>query len=241
MNLDNINSSSEKSSNVCKVNFNAKTFTDFSTNEAFKTLRTNLLFCSVNNKVLLISSANPNEGKSTISAELSKSLAEIDKKVLLIDADLRKSVMITNKTARSSILGLSEYLSNQATLKEVLYNTQLDNFDVIFSGAFPPNPVELLSTDKFKNLINSLKEKYDYIIIDTPPINYVIDAAIIATVCDSSILVFSKDKTKTSDAIKAKTQLEKSKCKILGAIINQTSPKGDVYRKYYYTSRKYGK
>ena len=84
MNLDNINSSSEKSSNVYKVTFNAKTFTDFSTNEAFKTLRTNLLFCSVNNKVLLISSANPNEGKSTISAELSKSLAEIDKKVLLI-------------------------------------------------------------------------------------------------------------------------------------------------------------
>ena len=143
MNLENINSSSEKSTNACKVNFNAKTFTDFSTNEAFKTLRTNLLFCSVDNKVLLISSANPNEGKSTISAELSKSLAEIDKKVLLIDADLRKSVMITNKTARSSILGLSEYLSNQAPLKDVLYKTQLDNFDVIFSGAFPPNPVEL--------------------------------------------------------------------------------------------------
>ncbi len=240
MNLDIISSSSEKSANVSKVNFNTKTFTDFSSNEAFKTLRTNLLFCGTNNKVILISSANPNEGKSTISAELSKSLAEIDKKVILIDADLRKSVMITNKTARNSIIGLSEYLSGQATLKEVMYQTQLDNFNVIFSGTFPPNPVELLSTDKFKDLINSLKSEYDYIIIDTPPINYVIDAAIIATVCDSAILVFSKDKTKTADAIKAKEQLEKSKCKILGAILNQTSPKGDLYHKYYYSSKKYG-
>ena len=241
MNSENLNISLEKSPNVCKVNFNTKTFSDFSTNEAFKTLRTNLLFCGTDKKVILVSSANPNEGKSTISAELSKSLAEIDKKILLIDADLRKSVMITNKSVRNSIVGLSEYLSSQSTLEEVLYQTQLKNFDVIFSGAFPPNPVELLSTSSFEDLINNLRNQYDYIIIDTPPINYVIDAAIIATVCDSSILVFSKDKTKTSDAIKAKTQLEKSKCKILGAIINQTSPKGDVYRKYYYTSRKYRK
>lgn len=241
MNLENINSSIEKSSNVSKVNFNTKTFSDFSSNEAFKTLRTNLLFCGTDNKVILISSANPNEGKSTISAELSKSLAEINKKVLLIDADLRKSVMITNKTVRNSVIGLSEYLSDQASLQEVMYQTQMENFNVIFSGAFPPNPVELLSTDKFKDLINDLKKKYDYIIIDTPPINYVIDAAIIATVCNSAILVLSKDKTKTSDAIKAKEQLEKSKCKVLGAILNQTSPKGDLYHKYYYTSKKYGK
>ena len=241
MNFNNINSSIEKSSNVCKVNFNTKTFSDFSTNEAFKTLRTNLLFCSTNNKVILISSANPNEGKSTISAELSKSLAEIDKKILLIDADLRKSVMITNKTARNSVVGLSEYLSNQATLDEVMYHTQLKNFDVIFSGTFPPNPVELLSTDKFKDLITDLKQEYDYIIIDTPPVNYVIDAALIATVCDSAILVLSKDKTKTNDAIKAKEQLEKSKCKILGAIINNTSPKGDLYYKRYYAQNKYKK
>lgn len=241
MNLNNINSPNEKSSNVAKVNFNTKTFSDFSSNEAFKTLRTNLLFCGAGNKVILISSANPNEGKSTISAELSKSLAEINKKVLLIDADLRKSVMITNKTARSSVVGLSEYLSSQAELSDALYHTQLDNFNVIFSGVFPPNPVELLSTDRFKDLIGELRKIYDYIIIDTPPINYVIDAAIIATVCDSAILVLSKDKTRTSEAVKAKEQLEKSKCKILGAILNQTSPKGDVYHKYYYSSRKYGK
>ncbi len=225
-----------------KVNFNTSAKNDYPTNEAFKTLRSNLLFCGTDVKTVLITSSHQNEGKSTISTELSKSLAEIKKKTLLIDADMRKSVILRRNLKTQNILGLSELLSGQATISQVLYNTQDPYFDVIFSGRFPPNPVELLSSTAFKTIINQFKDVYDYIIIDSPPLGPVIDAAVISVNCDSAILVISHGKVKFQDALAVKEQLNKSGCRILGAILNETDPKHkDVSRyykdrKYYYTS-----
>lgn len=221
-----------------RVSFNTTAKSDYLTNEAYKTLRTNILFCGSDIKSIVITSCHENEGKSTVASELCKSFAESEKKVLLIDADLRKSVMLRKNPRAQDILGLSELLSDQAALNEVLYNTQHSNFDVIFSGHFPPNPVELVGSSKFKKLIDELKQYYDYIIIDTPPLGVVIDAAVIASICDGAVMVVSNSKTRYRDAIEVKEQLVKSGCRILGAILNHTEQSRSYYKRYY-KDRKY--
>ena len=220
-------------SSAGRVNFNTTVNKTFPTNEAYKTLRTNILFCGSVIKTILITSSHENEGKSTISTELSKSLSEIGKKTILIDADMRKSVILKKNLKSQNILGLSELLSGQASLNQVLYNTQNPFFDVIFSGHFPPNPVELLSSDNFKNLIEICNSHYDYIIIDSPPLGPVIDAAVISTICDGSIIVISSGKTQFQEIVYAKEQLEKSNCKILGAVLNETTPLNKYSNRYY--------
>lgn len=225
-----------------KVNFNTSAKSDYATNEAFKTLRSNLLFCGTNIKTILITSTLENEGKSTVSTELAKSLAEINKKTLLIDADMRRSTILPRNLKTQNILGLAELLSGQATIEQVLYNTQEPNFDVIFSCAFPPNPVELLNSDFFDSIMEKFKKVYDYIIIDSPPLGLVIDAAVISSRCDGAIMIITPDKTHISEALGVKEQLTKSGCKILGAVINETNPKhkdkSRTYksRNYYYTA-----
>lgn len=216
-----------------KVNFNTTAKNDYSTNEAFKTLRSNLLFCGKDIKAVLVTSSHENEGKSTVSSELAKSLAEINKKTLLIDADMRKSVTLRRNLKTQNVLGLSELLSGQAELNQVLYATQEPNFDVIFSGRFPPNPVELLSSELFSNLMSEFKSLYDYIIIDCPPLVPVIDAAVISTSCDGAILVIAPGMVRYQDAVSVKDQLSKSGCRILGAILNETDPKHKDRTRYY--------
>lgn len=226
-----------------RVNFNTTVNYDFPTNEAYKTLRTNILFCGTGIKTILMTSSHANEGKSTISTELSKSLAEINKKTLLIDADMRKSVILKRNLKTQNIMGLSELLSGQANTEQVLYNTQIPNFDVIFSGHFPPNPVELISSDNFKKYLDKFKAVYDYIIIDSPPLGPVIDASVMSTHCDGAIIVIASEKTQYQEVLLTKEQLQKSGCRILGAILNDIDSKrikSSYYKKnyYYYTNDK---
>lgn len=226
-----------------RVNFNTTVNNDFPTNEAYKMLRTNILFCGADIKTIIITSSHENEGKSTIASEISRSLAEIDKKTLLIDADMRKSVILKKNLKAQNILGLSELLSGQATIAQVLYNTQNPNFDVIFSGHFPPNPVELVSSEIFKMVLTKLKASYDYIIIDSPPLGPVIDASVMSTQCDGAIVVIAAGRTHYQEIVSVKEQLNKSGCKILGAILNEVDSKRIVnskyYKKnYYYTNKK---
>lgn len=219
-----------------KVNFNQSSVkSDFATVEAFKTLRSNLLFSGSDIKTIIVTSTFENEGKSTVSAELSKGLAEIGKKTLMIDADMRKSVTLRKTVKNLNVMGLSELLTNQATIDQVLYNTQLPDFDIIFSGHFPPNPVELVSSPRFVELLEKFKSVYDYIIIDTPPLAPVIDAAVISANCDGAILVVSPGKARIKETLAVKEQLLKSGCKILGAVVNQTDYKHRnlVNKKYY--------
>ncbi len=217
------------------VNLKSYVQDDYTMKEAYKTFRTNLQFCGDDVHVIAVTSCLPNEGKSTISLELSKSLAELGKKVLLIDADLRKSVLVSKYADQTGIEGLSQFLSGQASLQDVLYSTQYPNFFVIFSGAFPPNPVELLSKTKFKDFVDNAKNTFDYIIIDCPPLGSVIDAAVIASSCDSAIMVISANSISAKFAKNVKNQLEKSGCRILGAVLNNVEDKGSgYYSKYYY-------
>ena len=219
---------------------------NYSVREAFKTLRTNFLFCGNDIKTVLITSCVKNEGKSTISIELSKSLALSEKKVLLIDADLRKSIFATRYTTNSeSVIGLSEYLSGQVDLESILYYTQNENLTMIFAGAVPPNPVELLGSSRFEELLNKFKDEYDYIIIDAAPLGAVIDASAISAFCDGAILVITANEISYRFAEDVKSQLEKSNCKVLGAILNRVPMRSgsyynNYYKKYYGRYKKYG-
>jgi len=213
----------------------------YSIREAFKTLRTNLLFSGSDVKTILLTSCLSNEGKSTISLELAKSLASADKKVLLIDADLRKSVFVTRYTeVTESILGLSEFLSSQASLDDVLYETNVKNLNVIFAGAVPPNPVELLGSVKFDEFLHKIREEYDYVLIDASPLGLVIDASVISAFCDGAVLIVAANEISYKFAADVKEQLEKSNCKILGAVLNRVPTKSNgAYGKYY--GQKYGR
>ena len=160
---------------------------DSSMDEAYKALRTNIQFCGADKKVIAFTSCTPNEGKSNVTFHLAASLAESGKSVLLIDADLRKSVLMGRVQVEEEVKGLTHYLSKQAKLQDVICATNLPKFHIIFSGVVPPNPAELLGSRQFKDMIRVVRDVYDYIIIDTPPLGRVIDCAVVA---DSNILRF---------------------------------------------------
>lgn len=215
-----------------KVTFNTQTGENYVSREAYKTLRTNILFCGSDIKSIVITSTAEGEGKSTTSSELAKSLADSGKKTLLIDADMRKSVMLRRSLRSGEIIGLSEVLSGLAAEEDAIFNTQDDNFDVMFTGRFPPNPVELLGNGKLKELLCTFRVKYDYIIIDAPPLGPVIDAAVITAACDAAILVISPGKARRKDILAVKEQLQKSGTRILGAVINESEKRNSSYKKY---------
>lgn len=190
--------------------------------EAFNTLRTNILFCGKSVKTIVVTSCFANEGKTTVTMEMARSLAEADKKVLLIDADLRKSVAASRYTKERGICGLSQLLSGQAELADALYHTQIPGFDMIFAGPFPPNPTELIGSEVFKALLDTVRPHYDYVFIDAAPLGMVIDAALMASVCDGALLVINQGKVKYRLAQNVRDQLQKSGCRILGVVLNQT-------------------
>lgn len=212
---------------------------DYYRDEAYKSLRTNLQFCGADKKVIALTSCTPNEGKSNVSFYLSISLAESGKNVLLIDCDLRKSVMLGRVTMEQEIKGVTHYLSRQAKLSEVICTTDIPKFHMIFSGPVPPNPAELLGSNQFRELIRITRDVYDYIIVDTPPLGSVIDSAVIAENCDGMLMVIESEAISYRFAQEVKQQLEKTSAPLLGVVLNKV----DISKQSYYGSKygKYGK
>ena len=193
--------------------------------EAFNTLRTNILFSGKQVKVIVVTSCFAHEGKTTVSFEMARSLADANRKVLLIDADLRKSVTASRYTKERGIAGLSQILSGQVEADFATYHTQIPGMDMIFAGPFPPNPTELVGSPAFKELLDGVRDSYDYIIIDAPPLGLVIDAAVMASVCDGAVIVINQGTVKYRIAQDVKNQLAKSGCRILGVVLNQAQRK----------------
>ena len=212
---------------------------DFFTQESFKTLRTNVQFCGQDVRVVAVTSCHENEGKTVISLNLAKSFAELGKRVLVIDADMRKSVIAGRHTSAKRPAGLSEVLSGLVEVGECVYETQIPGLHLMFSGQYPPNPVELLSSSHFTKLVQKARESYDYVIVDTPPLGLVIDAAVIAPQCDGVMLVMANHAVRFRQAQEVVSQLEKSGAKILGVVRNNVGPKGNPYGKRY--GKAYGK
>ena len=217
-----------------KLNLTDRRKPDYFYSEAIKTLRTNIQLSGQSIKTILITSCYPNEGKSDIALSLAQVLGSIGKKVLLLDADIRKTAYVGRLEVQEEVKGLSQLLSGQAGLQDIIYNTNFPNMDIIFGGPSAPNPSGLLSENIFKILIKELKDYYNYILIDTPPIGTVIDAAVIGRCCDGAVFLIQPGNVRYRDAQKAFAQLEKSGCRILGAVLNKIDTSGDKYYSSYY-------
>lgn len=216
---------------------------DYNYREAIKTLRTNIQFCGSNIRVVMFTSSLPDEGKSNIAFSLAESMAQIGHKTLLIDADIRKSVLLTRfqKAGRGEVSGLSQYLSGQKLLRDVIYETSISDLDIIFAGPYSPNPTELLEENLFAIMFEVLRSSYDFIIIDTPPMAELIDGAIIAKHCDGAVMVIESGAISYRLEQKVKRQLETSGCRVLGSVLNKVDK--SRYGKYgkYGHYGKYGK
>ncbi|PAD67847.1 capsular biosynthesis protein [Bacillus sp. 7586-K] len=202
--------------------------------EQFRTIRTNIQFSSVDKELqtIIVTSSGPGEGKSTNTANLAVVFAQQGKRVLLIDADLRKpTVHYTFRTENH--VGLSNVLTRQLTLEEAVSTTAQEKLWVLSSGPIPPNPSELLGSKNMQVLLEQAKEEYDVIVIDTPPVLAVTDAQILANLADGVVLVVSSGKTERDSAKKAKELLESAQAKILGVVLNNKKAEESHYYYYY--------
>lgn len=217
-----------------KISFNKLKPQDSASKEAYVTLRTNIQFSGSDITVIALTSTQPNEGKSVISFNLVRAFAETGKKVLLLDTDIRKSVLVSRYEVDTEIYGLTHYLCGQQPLEEVVYDTNIENLHILHSGQVAPNPTELLGSKMFEQLLIRLREEYDIIIVDCPPLGIVIDAAVVAKFCDGSILVVESNAVSCRVLQKVQKQLEKSGTRILGCIMNKVEPHSLSYKYYGY-------
>ncbi|WP_339226782.1 CpsD/CapB family tyrosine-protein kinase [Oceanobacillus sp. FSL K6-2867] len=204
--------------------------------EQYRTVRTNLQFASADEEIqtLLLTSAGPSEGKSMTTANLAVVYAQQGKKVLLIDADLRKPTI--HYTFRlDNLKGLSNVLVGDIPLQEAIVPNAVQDLDLISCGPIPPNPSELLGSKRMQRMIAEARELYDVIIFDTPPVLAVTDAQILSALVDGSILVVRSKSTETESAQKAIESLRAVNAKVLGTVLNDRDKK-ESNQYYYYGS-----
>lgn len=209
----------------------------FNASEAIYQLRTGILYSSKDVKTIVVTSAFENQGKSFISFHLAYSLSQVGKRVLLVDTDMRKSVLQRRMGLEGVKLGLSEYLSGNAELGQVIYDVGIPNMHVLFSGKLVPNASALLSAKWLENLCAEVRDSYDYIIFDTPPICVVGDAAIVASFCDGALLVVENGVTKKKTLAQMKSEMDKVGANVIGVVQNMVGSKKDSS---YYGKGNYG-
>lgn len=200
--------------------------------EYYNSIRTNIQFSGRDLKVITLTSAQTGEGKSTTSVNLAISFARAGFRTLLIDADTRNFVMSGTFKSNERYQGLTSFLSGNAELSDVICDTSIDNLMIIPAGQVPPNPTSLIQNDNFKSMIETVRGLYDYVIIDTPPLGLVIDAAILAHHSDASLLVVKAGADKRRTITKLKEQLEQSGSVFLGVILNKYNIHLDKYGSY---------
>lgn len=210
--------------------------------EAYKALRTNVSFALANTegcKVVMVTSALQSEGKSMTALNLAIALGQMDKKVLLIDCDLRrpKLARLLNMSAPA---GLSNLLMDFGLLNGALIKSEEYGIDLILAGDIPPNPAELLSSNRMQKFLSALREHYDYIIIDSPPVDLVVDAVALSAQCDGVLFVVRAGQSERGAVIHAMQQLSYGKANVIGFVFNGVTPETTSgYGKYRY--KKYGK
>lgn len=193
----------------------------FAVNEAINVLRGNVQLSGNNIKAVAVTSSLAHEGKSSMAFRLAKSMASLEKRVLYLDGDIRNSTTQIRYEIMGDKVGLSEYLCGEASKEKIIYHTDDQWLDMIFTGAKAPNPSALVSGPLFQELMQFLKSIYDYVIVDTPPLNLVIDGLLIAKQCDGTVLVVESGITERAQAEKARRQMEYAGINILGAVVNK--------------------
>lgn len=202
--------------------------------EQYRTIRTNIQFSSLDNQLrsIMVTSSGPSEGKSTTASNLAVVNAQQGKKVLFVDADLRKPTAHYT-FQQDNFRGLTTVLTRQTSLSETIQPTRIENLDILTSGPIPPNPAELLSSRAMEDLLAAAYHIYDMVIFDTPPVLAVTDAQILANQCDGTVLVIASGSTDKDSAIKAKELLESAKAKLLGVVLNMKKLNESSYYYYY--------
>ncbi|KYH13857.1 tyrosine-protein kinase [Staphylococcus kloosii] len=201
--------------------------------EKFRGIRSNIMFSNPENEIssLLVTSEKPISGKSTITANIAVTYAQAGFKTLIIDGDMRKPTQHYIFDINNNY-GLSNLIINKATYSESIKETKVENLAVLTSGPTPPNPSELIASNNFNNIYNELLNHYDFIVIDTPPINTVTDAQIYAQIVGNCALVIDAEKNNRNEVKKAKDLIGKSSGKLIGAILNKMP--FDKTSSYYY-------
>uniref|UniRef100_UPI003FEDF1EA CpsD/CapB family tyrosine-protein kinase n=1 Tax=Eubacterium sp. TaxID=142586 RepID=UPI003FEDF1EA len=228
-------------------NANISSDLKFRIEEAYKSIRANIMFSVVKKgcKIIVVSSSLPNEGKTTTTVNLAASISQADQRVLLIDGDLRKP-KIHQYFSVSSAPGLTDYLSDVASARHkmdifgIIHPTKYENLSVIASGTIPPNPAELLGSDFMRDFLNGISKDFDYIIIDTPPLNVVSDALPLIRESDGVVLVVRDNQTTHPELQKALSTLEFIDAKILGFVVNFVESKAGKGNGTSYDSYNYG-
>jgi non-specific protein-tyrosine kinase len=202
--------------------------------EAYRTLRTNLEFSSLDKPIrsMVVTSAAPEEGKSTTLANLAVTIAQSGKKVILVDCDLRRPSLNHIFNARGSA-GFTDMMRDDAMMtKPPLQETNVPNLRLLTSGTLPPNPSELLASRRMSDVIAALQQQADVILFDAPPVVAVTDAAVLASKVDAVLLVVSAGKTKREHARKARALLEKVNARLIGTVLNNVKGETSLYQYY---------
>lgn len=215
---------------------------EYAPNEAFNTLATSLFYCGVDTKTIPVTSRYAAEGKSYVSMNLMRTLASLNKRVVLLDTDLRRSGIIGQFRVRfdtTSPMGLAQYLAGMCRMDNILYETNIHNAYMIPIGREVSSSLQLLSSGRMMQLMEQLRDSFDVVLVDSPPAGVIVDAVEIAKYCDGALIVVSYNRGKKQEVSEVKEAIEKTGCKVLGAVLNNVD--FDLYsnRKYYYKSERY--
>ena len=207
--------------------------------EAYRILRTNIQFLGVDAPIrtLVVTSSGPQEGKSTTAGNLGITLAQTGTRVLMVDADLRRPTL-HKMFGQAYPTGLTSVLRGDSPLQDAVQATEIENLFLLTSGPLPPNPVELLNSERMRSLVATMKESYDMVIFDSPPAAVMADAAILSSLVDGAIIVINHGQITPQQAQRAQQMLENAKARILGVVLNDIPASGsDAYYYYYYYGR----
>lgn len=210
---------------------------DYAGSEAINTLCTNLAFAGENIKKIMITSSHASEGKSHLSMNVMRTLAKLGKSVVLVDADMRRSVIESRFNLQfadpENKPGLAHLLAGRADTDDVIYQTNIPGAYMVPVGREISNPLPLLNSDRLGRMLDGLAQEVDYVIVDAPPVGMVIDAAQIAKFCDGTLIVVGYNTVHRQELIDVKMQLEQTGCPILGAVLNMVQYDDYMNRKYY--------
>ena len=206
--------------------------------EAYRVLRTNLQFCDVDQGIrrLLLTSSTPGEGKSTTAANLAVSFAQIEKRVTLVDADLRQPYLHL-MFGVSNLVGLTSVLLGRLDSGQALRPTGFPGLSLLPSGPTPPNPAEMIGATDMQALLDELSTQADLLVIDSPPVGLFTDACLLAPLVDGVLLVVGAGQVSRDHALQAKRQLEAVRARVLGVVLNAIEPTSTYYRHYYYQGK----
>lgn len=207
-----------------------------SISESFRMLRTNLMYTNVDReiRVLLFTSGGPGEGKSLVIANLAVVMAQAGKKVILVDCDLRKPV-VHEIFQLSNENGVTKYVTGYCTWEEAVQDTQVPNLSVLTSGPIPPNPAELVGSKRMDGLVSMLRDRFEVVLIDSPPVMAVTDSIILGSKADGVVVVIRSGMAKNAAVTETCEQLKKAGANLVGTVLN------DVAWNSHYYNKRYGK